>query len=196
MQFIGHCHVSYIRLGLEHVCFYVGPKNNKSTHHQIFRFRIFYRNIINYQINEDICSTACRVELLLLSLTSIPILTTNKTEDNHWTLQTNLCCQSVFWSGFVLSSDGHWMVSRSLSLINFKFSSEISLYISPWSHFCKTMTTKSRNQGHICMKFHQLQKQFAWCCMCRSWERLANDDQEFMKGLFHYRKNGGWKCWN
>jgi hypothetical protein len=41
-----------------------------------------------------------------------------------------------------VSSDGHITVSLSRSRINSKFSSEISLYISAWSHFYITITRK------------------------------------------------------
>ncbi|WVY92906.1 hypothetical protein V8G54_031994 [Vigna mungo] len=48
--------------------------------------------------------------------------------------------QPIF-SVFV-SSEGHITVSISRSLINSKFSSEISLYISAWSHFCTNNASK------------------------------------------------------
>jgi hypothetical protein len=55
--------------------------------------------------------------------------------------------QPIF-SVFV-SSDGHITVSLSRSRINSKFSSEISLYISAWSHFYITITRKYLL--HICV---------------------------------------------
>lgn len=83
---------------------------------------------------------------IISSIRKIPRLRSKREERKiksiRWKVASYYPIISVFES-----SEGHITVWISRSRINSKFSSEISLYISAWSHFYIITTYQKKNQG-------------------------------------------------